>query len=327
MRGSSDPHDVDVHERTTAGFCHEALFYADEDAFLSGTVPFVREAAESGAPVLAALGPQRTELLRGELGPDSEHVSFADMESVGRNPARIIPLWREFVDEHADAGARLRGIGEPTWHGRSAAELDECARHEALLNLAFGSGQGWDLLCPYDTSALDEETVRTAHRTHPVVGDGDEALKCRDYEPSIPTQVFHGSLPEPAAPADELSFGRAELRDVRALVAGSAERAGMAARATGDVTLAASELAANSIRYGDGGGSIRVWREPDTLVCEVHDTGRIHDLMAGRVRPRADDIGGRGLWLVNHLCDLVQIRSSVQGTTVRVRSRIAAADA
>ena len=325
MRGSSDPRHAHVREPTADGFSHQALFYADEDSFLAGTVPFVREAAESGAAVLVALGPERTALLRGELSGDAEHVSFTDIESVGRNPARLIPLWSAFVDEHAAVGTRLRGIGEPDWAGCSAAELGEFARHEALLNVAFGSGEDWDLLCPYDTSRLDAETVRAAHRTHPVVGDGHGTQPCRDYDASMSTQVFHGSLPEPGVPVEELSFGRGELRDVRALVSSRAEREGMGARSTGDITLAASELAANSIRYGDEGGTIRVWREPEALVCEVRDSGRIHDLMAGRIRPRADGIGGRGLWLVNHLCDLVQIRSSALGTTVRVRSSIASA--
>jgi hypothetical protein len=30
------------------------------------------------------------------------------------------------------------------------------------------------------------------------------------------------------------------------------------------------------------------------------------------------------MWLVNHLCDLVQVRSSPDGTTVRVHMRVAA---
>jgi anti-sigma regulatory factor (Ser/Thr protein kinase) len=34
--------------------------------------------------------------------------------------------------------------------------------------------------------------------------------------------------------------------------------------------------------------------------------------------PAPDREGGRGLYLVNQLCDLVQVRSSDQGTTVRV---------
>jgi hypothetical protein len=34
--------------------------------------------------------------------------------------------------------------------------------------------------------------------------------------------------------------------------------------------------------------------------------------------PDPDPESGRGLWLVNQLCDLVQIRSGPSGTTIRV---------
>jgi MEDS: MEthanogen/methylotroph, DcmR Sensory domain len=44
----------------------------------------------------------------------------------------------------------LRGIGEPLFATRSADELVECQRHEALLNLAFQDAPGFWLLCPYD---------------------------------------------------------------------------------------------------------------------------------------------------------------------------------
>ena len=37
------------------------------------------------------------------------------------------------------------------------------------------------------------------------------------------------------------------------------------------------------------------------------------------VRPRVEQPSGRGLWLVNQLCDLVSVRSAADGTTVRVR--------
>lgn len=40
--------------------------------------------------------------------------------------------------------------------------------------------------------------------------------------------------------------------------------------------------------------------------------------------PTAEEIGGRGLWLVNHLCGLVQIRSSAGGTVVRLHLALAA---
>jgi hypothetical protein len=45
----------------------------------------------------------------------------------------------------------------------------------------------------------------------------------------------------------------------------------------------------------------------------------IDDPLAGRERPAGLHDGGRGLWMVNHLCDLVQVRSSPAGTVVRLR--------
>jgi hypothetical protein len=41
--------------------------------------------------------------------------------------------------------------------------------------------------------------------------------------------------------------------------------------------------------------------------------------LVGRVRPGTDACSGRGVWLVNQLCDLVQIRSAPGGSVVRVR--------
>jgi anti-sigma regulatory factor (Ser/Thr protein kinase) len=40
--------------------------------------------------------------------------------------------------------------------------------------------------------------------------------------------------------------------------------------------------------------------------------------MSGRRTPTLEQEGGRGLYLVNQLCDLVQLRSSDRGTTVRI---------
>jgi len=54
-------------------------------------------------------------LLREVLGDGAERVRFEDMHRLGRNPARIIPAWREFLDESAPEGRPVRGIGEPIW--------------------------------------------------------------------------------------------------------------------------------------------------------------------------------------------------------------------
>jgi anti-sigma regulatory factor (Ser/Thr protein kinase) len=71
--------------------------------------------------------------------------------------------------------------------------------------------------------------------------------------------------------------------------------------------LAVNELAMNSVRHGGGRGTLRVWQEQDVLSCEVSDSGRLDDPLAGRQRPSNAQIGGYGLWLANQVCDVVQL--------------------
>jgi anti-sigma regulatory factor (Ser/Thr protein kinase) len=299
-----------------AGFQHEALIYADSDEYLAGALPFLRAGLEARQPVLVAVGPEQTELLESELGGDAELVRFADMRELGRNPAAIIPVWQEFVDEAG--GLPVRGIGEPVWAARSAAALEECQRHESLLNVAFGPGPAWDLLCPYDAAALDEEVLAKVAHSHPVV--------CRDgARETSPTFVadadcFAGELPPPAATPEILHFDLTTLSEARSLVAAAAERAGMEPGEVADLVTAASELAANSVIHGGGSGTLRLWREEERLLAEVEDAGLIEDPLVGRTQPEISQEGGRGLWLANRLCDLVQIRSGQQGTTVRLHA-------
>ena len=63
------------------------------------------------------------------------------------------------------------------------------------------------------------------------------------------------------------------------------------------------------MRHGGGEGTLSSGATPDAVICEVRDRGRIEDPLAGRVEPAAGAEGGRGLWMANQLCDLVQIRS------------------
>src|SRR4051812_16865113 len=189
-------------------FRHEALLYSGPDEFLAGTLAFIREGLEADEPMLVVVGAGKIRRMRGELGTDADGVHFADMADVGLNPARIIPAWRDFVDRHSGPGKRLRGIGEPIWAGRSAAELIECQRHESLLNLAFVDAEGFRLLCPYDVDALEPEVIEEAHRSHPVLVEaaGGER-ESTDYRPvEIVAAPFGAPLPEPPEPPAEQAF-------------------------------------------------------------------------------------------------------------------------
>lgn len=281
------------------GFRHEALIYHDADEFLAGVAPFLEEGLEAGEPVLVAVSRANADLLQAGLEPAAADVRFADMETIGRNPARIVPFWWDFVDEHG--GRRVRGVSESVWPGRSAAEVEECQRHEALLDVVFASSGTLSLLCPYDAGAL-----------------GAAALAALGS--SSPSDFFAGELNGQPPGTAGFQFDRHDLAEVRRRVEESADAAGVPPAQASDLVVAASELAANSVAHGGGAGTLRVWTEGSSLVVEFQDGGTIEDPLVGCVRPTITQEGGRGLWLANQLCDLVQIRSGEDGTVIRLRA-------
>jgi anti-sigma regulatory factor (Ser/Thr protein kinase) len=307
-------------------FRHEALFYAGEDGFLAGTAPFLREGADRGENALVAVSKARADALRAELGEAADFVRFVDMAELGRNPARIIPAWHDFVASRGGmAGEPIRGVGEPTWSGRSDTELVECHLHESLLNIAFAGRDSFWLICPYDTEALPPEVVEDARVTHPLVEQNGASRRSGSYvPPEFALSPFEGELTPPGYPLDEFIFTEADLRALREFVQRRCAAAGHDADRTSDLVLAVSELAANSITHGGGAGILRHWRDNGATVWEVRDSGQFDDPLLGREVPPAAAASGRGLWLVNQVSDLVQMRSSDGGSVVRLRMNVAA---
>ncbi|SES48801.1 Anti-sigma regulatory factor (Ser/Thr protein kinase) [Pedococcus cremeus] len=301
-----------------AGYRHEALLYRDDDEFLAGTVPFIEEALALGQPVMVALPEPHLTLVRQELGAAASTVRFVDMGHLGANPARIIPAWREFIDEACRDGQEARGIAEPLWQGRHAAEVAECQLHEALLDLAVEPSQPLWLRCAYDVQRLGSpESEGALHSHQAIVGGTPHSHDAgRPEPPGIGT--FNEKLPDPPPSADVLDFGPANLMVVRSRVAEQTSAVGLDPERAADLTLAVWELAVNSTEYGGGPAALRIWREPDALVCEVADPGHIDDYLVGRRTPDPTSLGQRGVWLVNQLCDLVQLRSGTEGTTARI---------
>lgn len=305
-----------------AGYQHEAFFYAGEDEFLAGTLPFIRDAVAADEAILVVLAAPKIAALRRHLNGEAERVSFADMAEVGTNPARIIPAWQDFVDCHAPSGRRIWGIGEPVWAGRSAAELVECRRHEELLNVVFND-PAFCLLCPYDTESLDPESIDDARRSHPYVREAGQRRPSAAF-PGVAALAapFDVPLPEPPGPpAEEFVFHAGVLRDARKWVGARAAAEGLAIDRLADLLLAVNEVATNSLRHGASVGTVSVWSDGDAVVSEVRDTGRIMDPLVGRRRPAPGALGGRGLWIANTVCELVQIRTFATGNVVRLHMR------
>jgi anti-sigma regulatory factor (Ser/Thr protein kinase) len=308
------------------GFRHEALLYCGDADFVDQVGSFIRRGVEAEEPTLAVVGAAKIDLLRQELGRDAEAVTFADMAVVGCNPARIIPAWRDFVREYARPGRRLRGVGEPVFPSRTPPELVECQRHESLLNLAFTDSPAWWLVCPYDTAALDAEVIAEARKTHPVVTESGVSRLSVEYAGLEPAGApFQAPLPEPGTAPTEFRFDSRRLHELRRWVAAHARAGGLDERRTADVVLAVNELATNSIRHAEGDGMLLTWWDGESFMCEVRDPGVLADPLAGRVRPADRQASGYGLWLVNHLCDLVQIRTFPSGNAIRLMMRRATA--
>lgn len=296
-------------------FAHGALFYDDMDDFLDGTVPFLAAGIDAGEPALVAVNSRKVDALRAALPHANGAVQFVDVTELGRNPGRLISSWVDFVRQHADA-PRLRGIGEPMWHGRSDEEISECQRHDALLNVAFADQPGFVLLCPYDSTRLDESVLDGALDSHPLlVKDGELTPSTRYVETVTP---FAGTLPEPPVPSEQVALAEYRLAEVRRRLAEVAILAGLDRQRIADLVLAVTEAATNSLRHAGGEATLRIWHTAGAFVCEVQDRGWIQDPLAGRLPAPIGATGGRGLWLIHQLCDLVQVRSSAAGNVVRM---------
>jgi len=294
----------------TTGFLHDAFVYIDDEEFVRHTATFLREGVTAGEVVLAALPEPRIALLREVLGSSADQVAFIDITDAGRNPARIIPLWRNLLDQHPHRA--VRGIGEPAYKGRSEAGFEEAKLHEALLNVAFEHAGPFRLRCPYDAAVVS--AALDPMENHPFVH--------ADPRTEVASTIFRTPLPAVPEDAERMEFGLAELTEVRHWVNARARKGGLSADRIDDLALALHEVCTNSIRFGGGRGALSLWTADGSLICEVTDQGHIDDLLVGRVLPPVEGIGGRGVWLANQLCDLVQLRSGTGFTQVRLHTHL-----
>jgi anti-sigma regulatory factor (Ser/Thr protein kinase) len=294
---------------------HILRLYRSTDEYLAAISGFILDADAAGESVLIAVPGDRQRLVRGAVGPGA---TLTDMSELGRNPARIIPALCAFID--SSAGRPVSFVSEPTWPGRSESEIGEVLRHEALVNLAI-SGRRATMLCLYAATGLPERIMAEIRRAHPLLFGPAGPEPNPAFTGTAPPGYCDQPLPAVPAGAPMLKY-RENLREVRDLVADHARIAGLPSSRAGDFALAASEIAANTLRHTEGEGTVSLWRSPTELICQLEDGGHIADPLAGRRPPDHDRPGGHGLWLVNQVCDLVELRSGAAGTAVRLHVRL-----
>jgi serine/threonine-protein kinase RsbW len=121
-----------------------------------------------------------------------------------------------------------------------------------------------------------------------------------------------------AAGPESMRYSRpGDLSGVRSFVRARASALGLSDVRADLLTLAVSELATNTLQHTGDGGRVRIWAEAGDVVCDVVDSGLGSSL--GHGMPSADAVRGRGLAIVERICDDVSAWTAADGSVVRVR--------
>lgn len=301
-------------------FEHDALLYDGTDDFVEHLVPFVRDGIAQDEAVLAVTSQANAGALREALGADAGRVDFHDSTVWYASPGRAFGAYADYVA--GTGGRRLRAIGEPVWPVGWDEGVEEWARYESVLNVAFADARAW-IVCPYDTTSQSDSILEHARHTHPTLHDrGERAPHDAYVEPRRFWAALDESPPPPVPGARELAV-TTDLASLRATVAAAATAAGVQPLRVTDLVFAVHELAVNALTHGSGEGVVRIWREEGRFVCEVADCGPgLSERFAGYDIPPPDQTRGRGIWLARRLCDLVEVRSGEDGTRIRLHTRV-----
>src|SRR4029079_11634191 len=141
----------------------------------------------------------------------------------------------------------------------------------------------------------------------------------------VPRPDGDGAVPplSPPDPGDPMSYSYStDLGAIRAVVHRYAIQAGLTEARAIDLVLAVSEVAANTVKHAKSPGSLKIWYDAREIVCQIHDEGVITDPRAGHRQPSLDAQGGHGLWIVNQVCDKVEMLSDESGTTIRLHMNL-----
>ena len=313
-------------ENVTPGMCseatdvtgrHEALLYRDLDELRDAVRAFVGARSRAGEPTLAVVSRNTRRRLGGAL---EEQAAVHELERIAPNPARLLPFLQDWLSEHDGHG---RIVAEPVWAGQGRAETAEALRHEAMLNVVLGAGAA--MLCAYDAAGLDDDALAGAEVTHPHVRDVSGSHPSPRFEdPLVASGGRHWPMREPADPdsVSVLHFD-GDLGTLRRAVVDHPSVRALSRIRRDELVLAFNEAATNAVRHGDGLARARLWQDGDRVVSEISSPAPLADPLAGGRRPDPEATSGRGLWLINELCDLVEMRAAGAGVTLRMHVRVA----
>ena len=301
---------------------HQALIYSSFEEFLTCAVSFVRAGLERGDAVLVAT--PHAAALADALGT-SNGVELVDDLSWHRVPAWTIGQWARKAGRTARRGRRLRALTELRWHTTADSTLaakspipdEEWERYEAVLNRAL-SDLPVQLCCAYNRTAVSEQVLDAALRTHPATLDTRGLRASHRYQDTIDLP----QSPRRPVPSDavRMEFGGAEIPAVRQTTLHWARAAGLDEDDAQEFLIAVYEIASNAVEHGGGRGIVRLWSDGDNLLSEVRSARTIPDPLSGYRPPGTAQERGRGLWLARQICEQVTIYNDDGGIVQLVKA-------
>ncbi|CCH30357.1 sensor histidine kinase [Actinosynnema sp. NPDC047251] len=300
-------------------FRHDAAVYADDDEFLTMSVPFVEDGLALGEPVLVTTTPANLELLRSALGERAHRFDFAETAYFGRRPpARATEFIRYWQRKAGPVGRNVRVLAEPLWAGRTRADVRAWRRMEAGLNVVLADTNVW-MICPYDARVVGEEGLAHALRTHPTHVRGTDVLESPDYvEPGEYARACD-AVPMPPRPDDveTLPLG-GDPNALRRFVFEHAARLGLTEQHAALLTVAVGE----ALRFVGDDGHLALWPAGGSVVCELSGASAVDVAPFAGFRPpelTAAAEPGEGLWVTRQICESVEVRTEGGVTVLRLQ--------
>jgi anti-sigma regulatory factor (Ser/Thr protein kinase) len=321
---------------------HAVVFYRDDDQLAEMVGRYLLPAVQDLAPVLVVATPDHIRSIEArladagaDLGVARARGLFLVLDAAEAIRGFMIADWPDpagfwraitpLLREAARARRPVRVYGEMVALLWEADLVSAAIEVEAMWN-ELTAQYDFSLLCGYSQRSvggdgyLDDVTEVCRLHTHVIgapPGAGIDSLARSATSGSWIDQP----LSSPPADAVVLRY-RADLAYVREFAAVHGRQAGLPPHRVNDLILAVGELTANTLAHTSGPGTLTLWVTGTEVVCQIQDQGQINAQVTSRTRPDAAALdGGRGLWLVHQVCDLVEMRSGEAGTTVRVHIR------
>lgn len=299
------------------GFRHDAALHRGRRRLLAAAADFVRGGLEADELVMVCAPDDILERLSRETATAVVQPTLLDN---GRSPSRSVAQWITFADRCHATGQPARLLISPAYGHRPIAVRDQEQFADALVNVGVRADTNLWVRCAFDSDHLDADRTSEVEACHPLVErDGAYEGSAGYAGLAHVRHLFAERLVDPAGPARTFVLSRhSELAAARATIREETGKTKLSTEEAEAVVLAVHEAALNALNHGGGTCHLCVWRTAARLVCEVRSSHRLRDPMAGHRLASVEDDHGRGLWLANQLCDLVEIRSGRWGTTVRI---------